>query len=317
MGKKATNRPRSDARSGKRVDRRPGGKPADKAQDGKTVKRQAAGRAPGARHVSEPARSAGTATNARPEREARSARPDRAGIGRRPPRDETADRTSREEQEYDDVRRDDDLPQDTRRVQSKNSEKDRESHWIEFASKEQKDIVHEEVNMFGEGDEPWEMLVVKGDSNIFFYQKGTFTSIHLLPRDAKDRFKGLMGNPGLKHFGLFLGMFHGTFNLSLEGASELARRGGLRRNWIKLSDEGEKSFLYGQDIKKPMLQEVCPRGITHDRGICVVLNARGECIGIGKLEARDPRLVKVADDEVIIKNVVDRGVYLRDQDRYA
>jgi ribosome biogenesis protein Nip4 len=122
----------------------------------------------------------------------------------------------------------------------------------------------------------------------------------------------------LKHFGLFIGMFKGTqFNLSMEGASELAKRGAISRNWIVLSDVGEKSFLYGQDITKPMLQEVCPRGITHNRGICIILNARGECIGMGKLEAQDPRLVRVADDEVIVKNVVDRGVYLRDQDRYA
>jgi ribosome biogenesis protein Nip4 len=280
----------------------------------------------------------GAAGTARPEREARSSKPDRTSTSQRPPRakrasgyacapgaagtarperEETDDHAGREEQDYDDGRRDDDLPRESHRAPPKGAEKDRESHWIDFASKEQKDIVHEEVNMFGEGDEPWEALVVRGDNNMFFYQKGTFTSIHLLPRDAKDRFKGLMGNPGLKHFGLFLGMFHGTFNLSLEGASELAKRGGLLRNWIKLNDEGEKSFLYGQDIKKPMLQEVCPRGITHNRGICIVLNARGECIGVGKLEAKDPRLVRVDDDEVIIKNVVDRGVYLRDQGRYA
>nr|MDO8085155.1 hypothetical protein [Candidatus Sigynarchaeum springense] len=204
------------------------------------------------------------------------------------------------------------------RAVPKHVEKERESHWIDFATKEQKDIVHEEVNMFGDGDGAWEALVVRGDNNVFHYQKGNFTSIHLMPREAKDRFKVLMGNPGLKHFGLFLGMFKGNqFNLSLEGAAELVRRGAATRNWIKLSDDGEKSFLYGQDIKKPALQEVCPRGITHDRGICIVLNARGECLGLGKLEARDPRLVKVSDDEILVKHVVDRGVYLRDQDRFA
>ncbi|MBN2152904.1 MAG: hypothetical protein JW839_15740, partial [Candidatus Lokiarchaeota archaeon] len=206
---------------------------------------------------------------------------------------------------------------DPGRAATKRAEKEREQHWIDFATKEQKDVVHEEVSMFGDGDGAWEALVVRGDNNVFHYQKGTFTSIHLLPRDAKDRFKGIMGNPGLKHFGLFLGMLKGSqFNLSLEGASELARWGGVARNWIKLSDEGEKSFLYGQNIQKPALQEVCPRGITHNRGICIVLNARGECLGLGKLEAQDPRLVRVSDDEILVTNLVDRGIYLRDQERY-
>nr|MDO8113815.1 hypothetical protein [Candidatus Sigynarchaeota archaeon] len=193
---------------------------------------------------------------------------------------------------------------------------ERESHWIDFAAKEQKDIVHEELNQFGNGDEPWQVLVVKGDNNIFLYSKGSNTSIYLMPREAKDRFKPLMGNPGLRYFGLYLGNFKGDqFNLSLEGATELAKSGAARKNWVKLNDEGEKSFLYGQDIKKADLHSVCERGITHNRGICLVLNALGECIGIGKLEARDPTFKKVSDEEILVKNVVDRGVYLRNQNR--
>ncbi len=294
MGKKPSSRTRRDARGRKPVDRRPGGKVEEK---------EATGRAPRARQSSKSTRPSGS---------------DRTSTSRRPPRDEPDDRAGRDERESRDDRENGGGKQEPRRAPPKGPEKEHESHWIDFATKEQKDIVHAEVNMFGDGDGAWEALVVKGDNNVFHYQKGTFTSIHLMPRDAKDRFKVLMGNPGLKHFGLFLGMFKGSqFNLSLEGASELAKRGGLAMNWIKLNDEGEKSFLYGQDIKKPALQEICPRGITHDRGICIILNARGECIGVGKLEARDPRLVRVSDDEILVKNVVDRGVYLRDQDRYA
>ncbi|NMC08644.1 MAG: hypothetical protein GYA24_25770 [Candidatus Lokiarchaeota archaeon] len=241
-----------------------------------------------------------------------------ASKARRPPREEETYRARGEEKEFLEEREDEQHDKESPRMPPKAAERKRESHWIDFATKEQKDIVHEEINMFGNGDEPWQALVVRGDNNVFLYQKGTFTSIHLMPKEAKDRFKGLMGNPGLKHFGLFLGMFKGNqFNLSIEGASELARSGTVARNWIKLGTDGEKSFLYGQDIKKAMLQEVCPRGITHDRGICIILNARGECLGIGKLEAQDPRLVRVSDEDVLVKNIVDRGVYLRDQNRYA
>lgn len=193
---------------------------------------------------------------------------------------------------------------------------ERESHWIEFATKEQKDIVHEELNQFGTNDEPWQKLVVKGDSNVLLYTKGANSSIYLMPREAKDRFKVLMGNPGLRHFGLFLGNFKGTqFNISMEGMSELVKAGGVSKNWIKLNDDGEKSFLYGQDIKKEDLQSVCDRGITHDRLICVVMNARGECLGIGKLEADDHMLRHVSDTDVLVSNIVDKGMYLRNQDK--
>jgi ribosome biogenesis protein Nip4 len=193
---------------------------------------------------------------------------------------------------------------------------ERESHWIEFANKEQKDIVHEELNQYGNGDEPWQNLVVKGDNNVLLFTKGANTSIYLMPREAKDRFKVLMGNPGLRHFGLFLGNFKGTqFNLSMEGMSELAKTGGISSNWVKLNEDGEKSFLYGQSIKKEDLQAVSPRGITHDRGICAVLNALGECLGIGKLEADDHMLRRVSDTDVIIAHVVDKGMYLRNQDK--
>lgn len=195
-------------------------------------------------------------------------------------------------------------------------EGERESHWIDFANKEQKDIVHEELNQFGENDEAWQKLVVKGDNNVLLYTKGAVSSIYLMPREAKDRFKVLMGNPGLRHFGLFLGNFKGTqFNLSMEGISELVKANSVTKNWIKLNDDGEKSFLYGQDIKKEDLQAVSPRGITHDRGICVVMNARGECLGIGKLEADDHLLRHVSDTDVLISNIVDKGMYLRNQDK--
>jgi len=193
---------------------------------------------------------------------------------------------------------------------------ERESHWIEFANKEQKDLVHQELNQFSNNDEAWQKLVVKGDNNVLLYTKGANTSIYLMPREAKDRFKVLMGNPGLRHFGLYLGNFKGTqFNLSMEGMSELVKAGGVSSNWVKLNEDGEKSFLYGQDIKKEDLQAVSARGITHDRGICIVMNAMGECLGIGKLEADDHTLRRVSDTDVLVSNIVDKGMYLRNQDK--
>ena len=190
------------------------------------------------------------------------------------------------------------------------------SHWIDFATKEHKNLVHYELNMYGNHDQAWQEVVVKGNNNIFSYRKDDFWSIHILPRDCKDRFKKLMGNPGLKHFGLFLGLFKGDlFNLSIEGADAIARSGIQLRNWIKTTDAGERSFLYGNDLKGEDIASVHKGGIAHDRGICLVLNEGDECIGLGKLQARDPTLSSCSDKEVVIRNIIDKGIYLRNQDK--
>ncbi|MHA1680689.1 MAG: hypothetical protein ACTSUE_06760 [Promethearchaeota archaeon] len=193
-----------------------------------------------------------------------------------------------------------------------NKDKKPYSHWIDFATKEEKDLIHEEINMFGRMDEPWQALVAKNDVNIFVYRKKDLNEVHLLPRVGKVRFKKLMGNPGLEYFGLFAGyLLENEMRLSMEGASEVARNGGVSANFVKLTDEGEKSFLYGNDLKKETLLEVPPDGITHDRGICLVLNSHGEFIGIGRLACQDPTFESVQDEDIIITNLVDNGLYLR------
>lgn len=187
-----------------------------------------------------------------------------------------------------------------------------DSHWIDFASKEEKDTIHEEINMFGTKDEPWQALVVKNDVYIFIYRKGNMEEVHLMPRGGKDRFKGLMGNPGLEYFGLFIGFLKGDqFNLSLEGGAELVRKGGCSRNYVKLTWKGEKSFLYGNDIHKEEVKEVGNSMIDHDRGICLVLNNTSEFIGIAKLVHQDPSFETAAPDDQVLRTLVDNGMYLR------
>ncbi|MFX0101910.1 MAG: hypothetical protein ACFFCS_20260, partial [Candidatus Hodarchaeota archaeon] len=101
-------------------------------------------------------------------------------------------------------------------------------------------------------------------------------------------------------------------NLSLEGVSELVNSKACTRNWIKLTEEGEKSFLYGQGIEKSHVDCLDHKGITHDRGACVILSKQGECLGIGMVIVDDPYLNKVPEG-MIIRNVVDRGLYLRNR----
>ncbi len=187
-------------------------------------------------------------------------------------------------------------------------------HWIDFASKEHKDIVHAEINMFGRKDGPWDAVVVRTDSNVYTYTKGDFSSVHALPRVAKDRFKDLMGNPGLNHFGLFLGLLKtDQFNVSLECASLMCACGVVTKNWVRLTPDGEKSFLYGQDVKKAHVAVVATGGITHDRGICIVVNEAEECLGVGQLATEDPAFKSNEDEDIVLKNVVDKGIYLRAQ----
>ncbi|MHA1849556.1 MAG: hypothetical protein ACTSXU_18070 [Promethearchaeota archaeon] len=186
------------------------------------------------------------------------------------------------------------------------------AHWIAFASKEEKDLLHEELNLFGEGDEVWRSLIEKNNANIYIFNKGNFKRVHLLFRKYKQQFKHLMGHPGLVDFGLFLGISKdGQFNVSIEGASEIVRSGSCSRNYVVLSESGEKSFLYGNDVKKKDVKGLPRKGITHDRGICLILNANKDCLGVGKLQVDDSHLKDPDEDTIVLRNLVDKGLYLR------
>ncbi len=95
--------------------------------------------------------------------------------------------------------------------------------------------------------------------------------------------------------GLFIGEIRGrNFHLSLELASIIEP---YTRNKIIVNDKAEQLFLYGRDIFKESIIKEYKKFKLGER--CLVLNRRREVLGIGRYE------------EKIVKNLIDRGWYLR------
>ena len=82
------------------------------------------------------------------------------------------------------------------------------------------------------------------------------------------------------------------FTMSLEGMSIIGNN--ISKNYIVINDKSETLFLYGRDIFKSSIIEM------NGAGRVAVLNEQRELLGIGNYGGGD-----------IIKNIVDKGWYLR------
>ncbi len=95
--------------------------------------------------------------------------------------------------------------------------------------------------------------------------------------------------------GLYIGEIRNEkFALGLEGGYLLAPSSRKR---IVVGDSVEQLVLYGRDVFINSIREAYPGMKKGDR--CLILNRRGEFLAVGKVEGK------------IIKNLIDRGWYLR------
>lgn len=91
-----------------------------------------------------------------------------------------------------------------------------------------------------------------------------------------------------------LGVEIGTVNEEFEPSVELAGLlSGVTNAKTVISEEGEKLFSYGRDVFAGNIVK------GREEGIRVVVNERGEVLGLGRF------------DGDMLKNVVDKGFYLR------
>lgn len=95
--------------------------------------------------------------------------------------------------------------------------------------------------------------------------------------------------------GLYIGELKGKrFLLGLEGGSLLAP---ISTKKVIVGEAVEQLVLYGRDVFINSIHEAYPGMKKGDR--CLILNRRGEFLAVGRVE------------EKIIKNLLDRGWYLR------
>jgi 60S ribosome subunit biogenesis protein NIP7 len=97
-----------------------------------------------------------------------------------------------------------------------------------------------------------------------------------------------------------------NFKISLEGITLIANH--IKEKTI-LSVSGEKRVLYGRDLSKDNLASI-PAGIQeNDKSI--LINENGEVLALGKYLFNRDQIEKSKGNQVVVKNIMDKGWYLR------
>ena len=96
------------------------------------------------------------------------------------------------------------------------------------------------------------------------------------------------------------------FKISLEGIT-------LISDYVKektvLSISGEKKVLYGRDLSKDNLASIPARIQENDKSI--LINKNGEVLALGKYLISREQIEKSKGNQVVLKNIMDKGWYLR------
>ncbi|MCK4286704.1 MAG: hypothetical protein KAX18_10905 [Candidatus Lokiarchaeota archaeon] len=149
---------------------------------------------------------------------------------------------------------------------------------------------------------------------ISFQQKETknnYPVIFLITNDQK-KYLDLINIKNLVHSaGLYLGFIKKSiFFLSLEGAEFLYENKIFSEfQQLILNKKGEKSFLYGNNISKKMIDKI-PQKLKN-KDFLLVINNLNEIIGISQSQC-DRQIIHTLNSENIVAiNLSDKGYYLR------
>jgi 60S ribosome subunit biogenesis protein NIP7 len=79
--------------------------------------------------------------------------------------------------------------------------------------------------------------------------------------------------------------------------------------FVNLNDYGEKSFLYGNDVLKKMVQKSSNTLMKED--FLLILNSQKEILGLGLSLVNNETLSYLKPSDVLAINIIDKGSYLR------
>ncbi len=141
--------------------------------------------------------------------------------------------------------------------------------------------------------------------------KNKFPNIYLIPESQINLLRTL-DNDKIISVGLYFGFIKkGKFYLSLEGAEFLFNNNLLSDlKIIQVSDKGEKSILYGNNILNNMIYTI--PDFLKENDILLVVNRNEEIIALALSKMNSQKIQKIHPDELIAINLIDKGVYLRE-----
>jgi ribosome biogenesis protein Nip4 len=140
-----------------------------------------------------------------------------------------------------------------------------------------------------------------------------YPKVYFLPNMLISTLKKIKKNSIIKSGGLYLGFIKkGELMISIEAIEYyLSTHSELFSDLqkINLTAEGEKSFLYGNNIQKDMIIDFSSSFL--EQRFILVLNTLNELIGIALVKENLPSLEKLNSDEIVAINLQDKGYYLR------
>lgn len=141
--------------------------------------------------------------------------------------------------------------------------------------------------------------------------RGVNPSIYLVSTEHPKFIEKFDKDIQITSIGLYFGFFNKeSFRLSLEGAEFLLNRELLIQDHILVIDiDGEKSVLYGNDIKKGNAINIPFHLRKND--FLVINNEKNEICAIAQSLINKQDLASLNPGEIIALNLVDKGYYLR------
>ena len=136
-------------------------------------------------------------------------------------------------------------------------------------------------------------------------------SIYLISTDHHDLIEKLLVDFQITSVGLYFGFIEkDNFRLSLEGAEFLVNNEDFfKGNMLVINNKGEKSIIYGNDIK---MEEVLKFPTNLRKGdILVIYNSQNELCAITRSLVGKKDLTRLNPGDKIALNLVDKGYYLR------
>ncbi len=171
-----------------------------------------------------------------------------------------------------------------------------------LATKKQLQHIQDGINQIS--SQIWTHLTE--ESLNIYIRYDNYAEIFLVPRRLERYLKLIRDYKILQHTGIYFGFLKGKeFLLSLEGAEYLFNqyhaKNLFKLKTIKVTEEGSKSFLYGNNLKPEDFKE-SPKSLNR-KDVIFMLNSDGYFIGIGYIYKRDERLE--------LRNLIDYGYYIR------
>ena len=138
-----------------------------------------------------------------------------------------------------------------------------------------------------------------------------FPSIFLAPRSLVNTIRGFDSEIAITSMGVYFGFIKkNRFLLSLEGAEFLNKvKPFSEKHHLYVNLEGEKAILYGNHIRKKFLYK---NPIKLERNnFLLVFNILNELISIAYSQVSYLTIDKLRPNDLIAKNLIDKGYYLR------